>query len=207
MDNQNDFKELQQAIGRIGKEIEDTAQKLSVHEQVEAVQYKNMENGIASLSESIKEILIEMKNNRNHFDTAINNQQDHVDAKINECHNNLRNHINTNYMTRDAVTVFRDETLNHAKNERRKELKEAVKSLEKKIESNNANVYKSAKSHLTLIWIMVVAFYGLASYIFLDFKEDYKNHEIKYDNLLNKLGKENTPNGRRTIIKEFDNNG
>ncbi len=161
---------LKNAIHRIGKEVSENRENFNIHTQVEAINIKNMENGISSLSQSMTDMLGEFRAQRALFDSSIKAQRDHIEAKISQCYRDMSTDLKSNYYTKPEVLLVKDEAM-----------AQGIKDRKNDIEAHNEKLHKSAKSHLTIIWLAAVIFYGMATWIFSDFRDDFKAHVKDYN--------------------------
>jgi len=153
-----DLDDVRDAITRIGGEVKQNKSDLNAHIKIEEIMLSNIDKNMISM-------LTEIKSQRISFDKSIQNQQTHIEEKISQCYKDMGADLRDNYYTKPEVLLIKDEAIT-----------KGVEGRKFDLEQQNEKLYKAAKSHLSIIWLAAVMFYGMAAWVFTDFKSDFKSH-------------------------------
>lgn len=163
--------ELKNAVGRMGEELREVTTNFETHRQVEDVVLKTLDS-------NMKDILIAIKSQNTAFDSTMLVQRNHIENKIDSCYDKMTKTLE-DYVTKDGILLIKDKALSDAKKERTVEIKEAKTELQAEIEKVNSRLWKSAKSHLTVFWIIATVAGLLSGFIFINLKDAFHIHENK----------------------------
>ena len=136
----NDVQEIKLTISRIGKEVSDMMMEFNAHKKVDELNIKNIEHGLHSLSSDLKDMIAEMRTNRQHLDNVISTQHEHIEKKISDCHGKILATLNDTYITKEGAKILRDEALLEATADRNNQLNDLEDKLQKRIHYNAVKI-------------------------------------------------------------------
>lgn len=176
-----DFKAIRDSMSRIGKEVRLTRSEFDTH-------LKMNDLILGNVNKNIEDILKAIHEQGEKFNEQSITQRDHIEHKIDECHNEMV----TNFVTKDQMIIVRDEAVADSKENRRLELKVAITD-------SKTELVKTAKSHLSIVWGALVIGTIMGLFILSGYNTDFKalqrqvlDHDKMYQRHLVKENKNTT---------------